>query len=112
MDKINETNSRIIKSSLKLIRSCPVCNSKYTPSTARVIENGDDEENGVLVYFSCPRCSSSLLARVVELPFGVVGSAMLTDLEADEVEKFKNSDEVTVDDVLEVYRELELMNKD
>lgn len=94
----------IIENSLKLIKECPVCSTKYILNCASVV---DKNENGFLMYFSCAHCSSSLLANIIEMPFGLVGSAMLTDLELNEVQKFKNKQPVTTDDVLGVYKYLE-----
>ena len=94
----------IIQNSLKLIKHCPVCADKYEIANAQIV---DWEDDSVLVYFNCAKCQSSLLAQIAEMPFGVVGSAMLTDLEADEVLKFKNANVVNTDDVLEVYKKLE-----
>ncbi|MFH1610846.1 MAG: hypothetical protein ABIA91_03050 [Patescibacteria group bacterium] len=96
--------NKIIENSLKLVKSCPVCNSKYTEKSAEV---ASEIEAGYLIYFACHKCSSSLLAQVVEAPFGLIGSAMLTDLELNEVLKFKNGEKVSVDDVLDVYQKLE-----
>ncbi len=104
MNNINQKNKNIITNSLRLIRQCPVCQTKYEVRKVQVV---DLTETGVLVYFSCPICFSSLIAQIVEAPFGMVGSAMLTDLEAGEVKKFKDGDGVTADDVLEVYERLE-----
>ena len=97
-------NNNIINSSLKLVKECPVCNTRYTTRRAQIVEQ---TETGYLIYFSCIRCHSSLLANIVEMPFGLVGSAMLTDLELNEVQKFKNSEPVTVDDVLEIHQKLQ-----
>jgi len=105
MDRNQSKN--IIINSIRLIRKCPSCNSAYTEKDVKIIEQTDE---GVLLHFSCSACSCSLLAQVSELPFGIVGSAMLTDLESGEVLKFKNEGEVVIDDVLEVYQELEKRN--
>lgn len=102
-------DKNIILNSLRLIKVCPVCNTKYTQNTAKVVDKA--EEYGILIHFSCPVCKTSLVVNMFELPFGLVGSAMVTDLQADEILKFKNSEKVTVDDVLEVYQELEVNNK-
>ena len=104
MSKINIDNHSIINSSLRLIKQCPVCSTKYVSRKVQII---DYAESGVLLHFSCPTCFSSLLANVTEMPFGLVGSAMLTDLQAEEVLKFKNKEKVTSDDVLDVYERLE-----
>ncbi|PIT89804.1 hypothetical protein COU23_01905 [Candidatus Kuenenbacteria bacterium CG10_big_fil_rev_8_21_14_0_10_36_11] len=101
---MNQKNKEIIQHSLKLIKHCPVCANKYEDSQLRVL---DWVDNGVLIYFMCKYCQSSLLAQISEMPFGVVGSAMLTDLSVSEVIKFRNANAITVDDVLEVYEKLE-----
>lgn len=104
MSSPKEDSHNIISSSLKLVKECPVCSTRYTTRRAQIVEQ---TEAGYLIYFSCIHCNSSLLANITEMPFGLVGSAMLTDLELNEVQKFKNSEPVTVDDVLEVHQKLE-----
>ncbi|HPI67115.1 MAG TPA: hypothetical protein PKZ16_01030 [bacterium] len=100
---MDNKNKNIINGSLRLIKQCPVCATKYE---ARKIQIIDFTENGVLVHFFCDVCQSSLLAQITEMPFGIVGSAMLTDLVAEEVNKFRNSGPVTIDDVIEVHQKL------
>lgn len=104
---MDNKNKNIIQNSLKLVKSCPVCTNRYTTTMAEVVQ---EQNTGYLVYFSCNNCQSSLLAQISEMPFGLIGSAMLTDLELNEVLKFKNSEKVSVDDVLEVYKKLEINN--
>ncbi|HDQ15904.1 MAG TPA: hypothetical protein ENN45_02480 [Bacteroidetes bacterium] len=98
------SNQNIIDNSLRLIKSCPVCNTQYTSKRASVVER---TSSGTLLYFSCSKCWSSLLANIVEMPFGLIGSAMLTDLELNEVQKFNKISSVNINDVLETYRLLE-----
>jgi hypothetical protein len=97
-------NKNIIQNSLKLIKQCPVCNTKYLLDKIEVVA---DESDGYLLHFSCHNCFNALLAKIAPLPFGVIGSATLTDLEANEVLKFLNAGAVSTDDVLEVYQQLE-----
>ncbi len=104
---IKNKNKDIIQNALKLVKNCPACATKYTIPMADVVQ---ELNTGYLVYFSCTKCQSSLLTQVSEIPFGLIGSAMLTDLELNEVLKFKNSEKVSVDDVLEVYKKLEINN--
>ena len=94
----------LINNSLHLVKQCPVCHTRYS---AREVQIVDYTKNGALLYFSCPVCLSSLLVNVTEMPFGLIGSATLTDLEVNEIQKFKNAEPVNADDVLEVYKMLE-----
>ena len=48
-----------------------------------------------------------MVSNLINMPFGLAGSAILTDLTADEVLKFKKGEGVSVDDVLDVYQKLE-----
>ncbi len=102
-----ENKKNFIAKSLKLIKQCPSCQASYVAQKVEVLQAND---YGVLVYFNCQVCSSSLIATITEMPFGVIGSAMLTDLSAPEITKFFNQPEINDDDVLEVYQELEKIN--
>jgi hypothetical protein len=104
MNNTSQGNKNIIANSLRLIKECPVCHTRYTQTKVQVIDMG---EKSVLVYFTCAVCYTSLLATIIELPFGIIGSAMVTDLKAPEVKKFMSGEEVTEDDVLAVYEMLE-----
>jgi hypothetical protein len=87
---------------LHLIKSCPVCKAKFGEGQISVVEKDDGGKATVLL--SCPSCQSSLLARVVEMPFGILGTASLTDIQASEVKKFVAGGKVTFDDVLDLYK--------
>jgi len=87
---------------LHLIKICPVCQAKFGAESLSVVEK--NEEGKVLVLLSCKNCQSSLLARVVEMPFGILGTAALTDIQASEVKKFMEGEKVAFDDVLELYK--------
>jgi len=101
---MQEQNKHLFDNSLRLVKHCPVCHTKYSPSSVSLVFSSAESH---LLYFACHSCSSSLLARVMEMPFGVVGSAMLTDLERNEVDKFFSGEKVSIDDVLEVHQMLE-----
>lgn len=92
--------------SLRLIQRCPVCNGDYTESRLEIL---DEDEKSFLVYMSCGFCSSSLIVRVVTLPHGLIGNAILTDLSAPEVLSYSDSPTVLGNHVLEIH---ELINKD
>ena len=97
-------NKNIITGALRLIKQCPSCQTKYTQSQAKIL---DFTKTGALIYFSCPTCSSSLVAKILETPFGVVGSAMLTEFEPREVLKFQNLAAINIDDLLKLHQSLE-----
>jgi hypothetical protein len=87
---------------LHLIKTCPVCKAKFGEGQISVVEK--DEEGKATVLLSCTSCQSALLARVVEMPFGILGTASLTDIQASEVKKFAAGEKVTFNDVLDLYK--------
>jgi len=83
-----------------LITHCPVCNQRYDPLEARILEEGD---NAHLVYISCRDCRSAILAVIVANNMGISSLGLITDLSADDVMNFKSDTPVSVDDVIEVH---------
>ncbi len=102
------SKKNITEYALKLIKNCPACGVDYKIENINTVEENDED---FLVCFSCSACQSSLLSRVMTMPFGLVGSAILTDLKAEEINKFKDSEPVTANDVLSIYERLEFGRK-
>lgn len=84
-----------------LITHCPVCNLRYDPLEAKVIEEG---ENAHLVYIRCRDCHSSILAVIVSNNLGISSIGLITDLSADDVLEFKTAQPVSCDDVIEAHQ--------
>ncbi|HLC63918.1 MAG TPA: hypothetical protein VJK25_01025 [Patescibacteria group bacterium] len=87
--------------SLKLIQKCPVCNHDYTEGKIEIL---DEAEQGFLAYLTCGFCSSSIIVRVMTMPHGLIGNAILTDLTSAEVMDFALEPEVGSDNVLDLHR--------
>ena len=86
--------------SLRLIQKCPVCNQDYTNGKIQILT---EENNTFLAYLTCGQCNSSILVRVMTMPHGLVGNAILTDLASDEVLQFSSEERVSSNNVLEVH---------
>lgn len=86
---------------LRLIRHCPICNTEYIQSQMQVL---DESELGILTYISCRSCGANLLTKFASLPQGLIGNAILTDLEPQEVMEFAGAKELTADEVLEIQQ--------
>ncbi len=99
---------KTLQKSLKLVKKCPVCQHNFTQQSAQVVDNSAKAH---LVYFYCNNCKTNLLAQVLDMPFGLVGTAMLTELEVNEVQKFKKMQPVDTEDALNVYEHLIKNNK-
>ena len=92
---------------LRLIKKCPICNTDYIQSQMQVL---DESEFGVLTYITCRSCGANLLTKFASLPQGLIGNAILTDLEPQEVMSFASMSDLTADEVLEIQQNF--MGKD
>lgn len=94
-----------LNANLDLRIHCVVCKSEYGLPQSRVLEKRDGIAS---LYLTCPKCLSSLLVTVA---FGSAGgilvAAMLTDLKLEDIKKFKRVNPISVDDVIEIHRGLE-----
>lgn len=84
-----------------LITHCPVCNVRYDPLEARVLE---ERENAHLVYIKCRQCQSAILALIMANSLGISSMGLITDLNSDDILKFKAAKPVSCDDVIEVHQ--------
>jgi len=96
----NFHNSSSSLDNLRVISYCPLCNSHYNPSQAKVLEEKDGAH---LIHVECKKCDSSIVAVIITGGIGVSSVGLITDLTSDDVIKFKNQDPVTDDDVIEAY---------
>ena len=88
------------KKSQKIIQECPLCGTPYENYSVRIVKQSD---MGSLLYFKCVQCASGLVASVVEAPFGLLGSGLITDLHYEEVSLFLKSPPITEDDAIDFY---------
>jgi transcription elongation factor Elf1 len=88
---------------LRLVQRCPVCKAEQASAQVEILE---EMGASFLAYLSCARCGASLIVRVMTLPQGLVGNAILTDLTAEEVLRFASQGNVAADDVLDVWQSL------
>lgn len=87
--------------SLRLIQKCPVCGRDYNGGRIEILSETDQS---FLAYMSCGFCSSSIIVRVLTLPHGLVGNAILTDLHGLEVLSFSDVEPVLSNQVLEMHQ--------
>jgi hypothetical protein len=83
-----------------LITHCPVCQLRYNPLEAKVLEQNDASH---LLYIKCRHCHSAILAVVMAGNLGLTAVGLLTDLSGDEVMEFNKSLPISFDDVINVH---------
>ena len=93
----------------KLLSKCPVCGSKNDALEMTII---DDQDENNMVYIECGKCHTSFIGVVSLGPMGASIISFATDLQKDEIVKFKKGERVSEDDVLELHAILEDKKKD
>jgi hypothetical protein len=92
--------SQFFDEGVKLISYCPLCESSYNPSQAKVL---GEKEDSHLLHIQCGNCSNAIIALVLISTVGVSSVGMVTDLGFDEVNRYKDAPAVSTDDVIETH---------
>ena len=87
--------------SLRLVSFCPICNTHYNPLTAQILEEREDAH---LVHAVCRKCDSSIVALVLTGGLGISSVGLVTDLNGQEVLKFRNVGAIHANDVIEAHQ--------
>lgn len=82
---------------MQLIPACPLCETAYNPMEARIVGEREDSH---LVHIQCKKCLNALLTLVSISPVGMQSVGVITDLTLDDAVRFRESDEVGLDDAI------------
>lgn len=88
------------------VSRCPFCSAEYDLDGAKVI---GEEEDATVVYVTCSKCESSIVAMVAMTGLGIVSLGLVTDMTAEDTRRFFGGQEVTSDELLSIY---ELLKED
>ncbi len=89
---------------LKSFIRCPLCGQSYNSEKIKVLKKKD---NAMVLYLVCPKCKSSVMAMITANPLGITSVSALTDVTEEDMERFKNKNPISVDDILELHTFLE-----
>lgn len=92
--------SSFFEEGVKLISYCPLCETSYSPQAAQVL---GEKEDSHLLHIQCGQCSNAIIALVMISSAGISSVGLVTDLIFDEVDRFKETESVTTDDVIEIH---------
>lgn len=90
---------------LRLIASCPICSHKYEPFRAKMVGVAG---NSHMWYVMCSMCRHALLVSVLVNEEGVNSVGILTDLQFDEVIRFRNQSVITANDCIALHQALSI----
>jgi len=94
-------NPSLFQEGLKMMGRCPVCNNRFDPADVKVLE---DREDAYLIYIRCRHCQSSIVAVVTAGILGVTSIGLITDLDSEEIMKFKDSRQISSDEVIDLHQ--------
>jgi len=84
-----------------LIQKCPICGQEYNHNKIKILET---EDLYILSYLKCNNCNSGLVLKILMLPHGMVGQAVVTELDDEEIKGIKkNNQPIGSEDVLFIY---------
>jgi len=91
---------------MHFVSRCPFCSAEYDLDGAKVIGEQDD---ATVVYVTCSKCESSIVAMVAMTGLGIVSLGLVTDMTEADTRAFFTEQSVTSDDILKIY---ELLKED
>lgn len=86
------------------VSHCPMCEGVCPSESARVLGEGDGRR---LTHIRCDRCSNTTISLTQTSSTGTSSVGLITDLDYNEVERFKEAPSVSTDDVIDVHRLLQ-----
>lgn len=92
---------------IKSIHFCAACSSSTHIIKARAIEETTDGCD-IIMFVECVKCSTATISRINYRADGVRTQGFTTDLDYDEVLKFRRfRRRISVDDVIEIHEQLQ-----
>jgi rubredoxin len=85
---------------LKPLMRCSLCDHKYEPNKALLLE---DQDGQTTFHVTCSSCGVSTMVFVSTGQFGVISMGVLTDLKGAEVKNLYGNEAISSDQVLDIH---------
>lgn len=95
MPKSNQTPN------LQIMTKCPMCGASHKQEDIKIINKND---GSLSIYMNCSQCKSSTMMLLMANPAGFASISIPTDITEEDFDKVTDSDAVSYDDVLEMYK--------
>ncbi|MFH1508804.1 MAG: hypothetical protein ABIE68_01430 [bacterium] len=106
---MNKSDLNNLSEEERFLSACPLCNTRYEPEEAKIVEEKDD---AYLLYTICEKCGSNIVATLTTNSLGVSSIGLVTDLTYEDVVLFKDGDGIFANDVVELYEHLKANDGD
>lgn len=80
---------------------CFICGKKIDAAAAKII--GKKNDNAVFLLVECPECKGAAILSIINDIFGTVSFSMITDMAMDDIERFKGREDMSYDEILDIY---------
>lgn len=100
---------------LSQVLACPICGNHYTSDNTKVIESKAEkrgEEASLVIHSDCEKCKSSIAFNVAALGNEMFTVGAISDLTASDAIKFRKSNTISTDDILDLHTFLETFDGD
>ena len=98
-----EKNNKSLSEKTKWFSVCPFCKIKLSIQQAKIIAKKKDS---FLVHAYCKKCKCSILTSLFSNQMGISSIGFVTDLTYEDIQKFKNAKNISLDNILEAYYDL------
>lgn len=88
---------------MHFVSRCPFCSAEYDLDGAQVV---GEEEEATVVYVTCSKCESSIVAMVAMTGLGIVSLGLVTDMTAEDTGRFFGAKEISSNELLSMYEML------
>ncbi len=89
---------------VKIIAYCPFCEADLNPVKVRVIEAKEDKQ---LVHIQCSKCKTFIIALLLRTLNGLSSVGLITDLNFDDVFRFKDTCQLEADEIISLHKNLQ-----
>lgn len=100
---------------LGLVLRCPICGTKYNLNQTRVVETSQadgETDTRILMHSDCHKCNSSVMFNIDIAGSDVFSVAVVTDLTAQDSQRFNELAPITTNDCIALHRSLKRFNGD
>lgn len=85
---------------MKILNHCPFCGASAEEMDIKLLKKMMDRE---IIHVHCAACRGSIIALLMTSGPGVASIGLVTDLSFDDMVKFINNREISLDDVLGMH---------